>query len=208
MAPRMTAQDKDRPSATPEQVALVQKLFIKHSPEVRGYLLVFASDPNDVDDLLHSAFLCVVAKAADFRPGTSFVAWARAIARIEMLRLASDRRRSPQLLSPEAIDLLSDDVPLFAEDQEVQQALVHCLERLAPRARQAIDLRYQQALLPGEIAGRMALAARSVNVMLSRARAALEECMERALRRGEGEATGGGYLPADKNVRPTRGDKR
>lgn len=182
----MPQSNNPRPAATPEQVALVQKLFIKHSPEVRGYLLVFASDPNDADDLLHSAFLCVVAKAADFRPGTSFVAWARAIARIELLRLTNDRQRAPQLLAPEVIDLLSDDVPMFADDEVFQQALTGCLERLAPRARQAIDLRYQQSLQPTEIAKRMSLAVTSVNVMLSRARATIETCVERAIRSSDG----------------------
>jgi RNA polymerase sigma-70 factor (ECF subfamily) len=185
----MSKAEEEAAQPTPEQVALVQKLFLKHSLEVRGYLLVFASDPGDVDDLLHSSFLCVVAKAAHFQPGTSFVAWARAIARIELLRLASDRRRAPQFVSPEVIDLLSSDVPQFADDDEFREAMTGCLDRLAPRARQAVDLRYQQSLMPAEIARRMEVTVASVKVTLCRAKAAIQECVERKLRRSDGSRT-------------------
>ena len=44
-------------------------------------------------------------------------------------------------MAPEAIELIGDDVPLFAEDDEYRTALVECLEKLAPRARQAITRR-------------------------------------------------------------------
>jgi len=175
--------DVDPPA---QQVQLVQKLFIRHSADLRVYLLPLVIDVNVVDDILHSAFLAVTAKAADFHDGTNFVAWARAVVRLELLQFSRQRRRAPQLLSPETIDSLSAEAPLISVDDERLAAIRQCVERLAPRARQAMDLRYSQALPPSEVARRMRLAVASVHVMLSRARTAVQACAERVLRGSQG----------------------
>ena len=91
-------------------------------------------------------------------------------------------------VEPEAIDLLSEDAPEVAVDDERLAAIRHCVEQLAPRSREAMDLRYSQSLPPSEVAGRMQLGLQSVHVMLSRARAAVQQCAERVLRRGKGAA--------------------
>lgn len=168
-----------------QQVQLVQKLFIRHSAKLRAYLLPLAVDVSAVDDILHSAFLAATAKAAQYDQGTNFVAWARAIARLELLQFSRQRRRWPHLLSPEAIDALSEDAPEVAVDDERLAAIRHCVEQLAPRSREAMDLRYNQSLPPSQVAQRMQLGIQSVHVMLSRARAAVQQCAERVLRRGK-----------------------
>ncbi len=89
-------------------------------------------------------------------------------------------------LSPDAIDVLcaspeaaySAEVELTAERAE---ALRQCLSRLAPKARQAIDLRYGEACSPPEIAERLSWTVGSVSVALSRAISTLRECVLRKL---------------------------
>jgi len=164
-----------------DQVAYVQTEFIKNGDAVRGYLLAVCPDENVADDLLHSVFLAVTRKAADFQRGTNFVAWARAIARFELLQLASDRARAPRLLSPEVIELLSPLAPEFSASEERLDAMRECISELAPRAKESITLRYLENHAPSQIAQRMQLGLNSVNVMLSRARIALRECIERRL---------------------------
>jgi RNA polymerase sigma-70 factor (ECF subfamily) len=176
-------QEHRDPGGASQQVQLVQKLFIRHSPKLRAYLLPLAVDVGAVDDILHSAFLAATAKAAQYEQGTNFVAWARAIARLELLQFSRQRRRWPHLLSPEAIDSLSEDAPEVAVDDERLAAIRHCVEQLAPRSREAMDLRYSQSLPPSEVAQRMQLGLQSVHVMLSRARTAVQQCAERVLRR-------------------------
>jgi len=179
-------REPEESPSTPEAIALVHRLFLKHSPDIRAYLLALVSDVNVVDDLLHSTFVTATAKAAGFTPGTNFVAWARAIARIELLRLGRDRRRGPRLMSPEAIEAVSTDVPPFELEDERLAIVAMCIDKLAPRARKAVELRYRQGLKPPQISSRMALALASVNELLSRGRAAVRTCVERALRQREG----------------------
>jgi RNA polymerase sigma-70 factor (ECF subfamily) len=61
------------------------------------------------------------------------------------------------------------------------QHLADCMGKLAPQARRAIELRYQQSHNPSEIARVMGWTTGAVKVALSRARLVLRECVERQL---------------------------
>lgn len=169
----------------PDPRTTVQTLFIKHGPAIRGYLLALVPDENTADDLLHEVFLAVTAKAEQYQPGTNFAAWARTIARYEVLRLSRDRAKAPTSLSPEVIEMISDASPSFEFSEDRLRAMKECLDSLAPQASKAIRLRYVGALAPKEVASQMGLAVRSVSVMLSRARGSLRECIDRKLKLGE-----------------------
>lgn len=179
----MTKSAKNRGNG--DQLAVVQTEFIKHGDAIRAYLLALCPDEHAADDLLHSVFMAVTRKAGEFQAGTNFLAWARAIAKIEVLLLARDRARAPRVLSPEVIEQLSTTVPPFEAKGERFEAMRNCIETLAPRTKQSILLRYLENLAPREIAQKMQLGLNSVNVMLSRARTTLRECIERRLRRSE-----------------------
>lgn len=173
--------ERTSPSDANDRAILVQKLFLQHSGAVRDYLISMLPDAAAADDLLHEVFLTAMQRADQFEPGTHFLAWLRAIAKFKLMELARGNRRSPQSFSPEAIDSLSVAVPDFEEPSERLTAMIQCTEELAPRARQAIQLRYADSLRPAQIAQQMKLALDSVNVMLSRARVALRECIDRKL---------------------------
>jgi RNA polymerase sigma-70 factor (ECF subfamily) len=56
--------------------------------------------------------------------------------------------------------------------------LTACIDRLAPKARRAIELRYQRSLRPPEIASAMQWTTGAVKVALTRARDTLRQCIE------------------------------
>ena len=60
-----------------------------------------------------------------------------------------------------------------------------CLMRLAPKARHAVELRYQQANKPPEIARQMGWTVEAVHVALSRARVFLRDCVTNRLAEAE-----------------------
>ena len=69
-----------------------------------------------------------------------------------------------------------------SQDWHTQDLLKHlagCIGELAPRAHEAIQLRYMKALRPPEIARTMGWTTDAVHVVLSRARVALRECVSR-----------------------------
>jgi RNA polymerase sigma-70 factor (ECF subfamily) len=65
-------------------------------------------------------------------------------------------------------------------DRELS-ALVHCLDRLSAKMRQAVELRYREGHKPAEIARRLGWTPEAIYVALSRARAALRSCIDERL---------------------------
>lgn len=162
----------------PAHTAQVQQLFVQHLVPLRGMLHALVPDRARVDDLVQETFLTVTAKADSFTLGTSFRAWVFTIARFKVLK-SLQQRPLGEALSEETIEALTASEPEWVENETRIGHLAACLDQLAPQARRAIELRYQQALRPPEIARVMSWTTGSVKVALSRAREVLRKCIER-----------------------------
>jgi len=186
--PRLTDQEIPNPPPgsahnsppDPAQIALVQQLFVQNLVPLRGMLAALVRDRDRVDDLVQETFLTVTAKAGAFREGSSFRGWCFTIARFKVLE-SFRARPSSEALSPEVLEALTAVEPPTPPNEARIQHLADCMEKLAPQARRAIELRYQQSHNPSEIARVMGWTAGAVKVALSRARVVLRECVERQL---------------------------
>ena len=164
------------------QTTLVQQQFVQHLPALRGFVVSLVADFSLVDDVVQETFLTVTEKAANFQPGTNFRAWVWTIARFKVLQLLSNRGPAGGHLSTEAVEALCAHAG--AEDwlEEAQlRFLSACIGELAPRAREAVELRYRHAQRPPEIAKRMGWTIDAVHVALSRARVALRDCVTKRM---------------------------
>jgi RNA polymerase sigma-70 factor, ECF subfamily len=164
----------------------IQQLFVKHQLAVRAFILSLEPNFTDAEDLLQEVFLVVTRKAGDFKEGTNFFAWACTIARFKLLEMLRRRARA-QDLSEEVIEALCAVDPQELFDDTRLTALQHCLDQLAPKARQMMYLRYYGEHSPSEIARLVSWTPNAVRVALSRARSVLQDCLERRLGR-EGSA--------------------
>lgn len=164
---------------------VVQQLFVKHVPAIQVFIRAFMPDFNRADDVLQECFLTATAKADTFREGTSFIAWATAIAKLKVLECHRKHRSAGTTLSPEVIDALCAAAPIAAPADDSRAMVRECLGELAPRAREAIDMRYGDACKPAEIARHLSWTPEAVYVTLSRARASLRECIERKMKQQE-----------------------
>lgn len=160
----------------------VQKLFVQHLPALRGFVGALVGDFSVVDDVVQETFMTVTAKAATFEPGTNFRAWAWSIARHKILEVYRTNARHA-ILSPDVVEALcarEEGVDWLNLDAMVLH-VGECVETLAPKARLAFELRYRHAHTPQEIARQMEWTVNAIHVALSRARAAVRECVEQRL---------------------------
>lgn len=154
---------------------------------VRGFVLGLVADRAAADDVFQDVFLTVVQRSEDFRRDGNFLAWVRGIARNKVLEYYRRQRIQPLPFDEQLLELLADAV----DERDVQldrqrEVLARCLERLAPRAREIVDLRYaEHPLSPPEIAERLAWTTNAVHVALARVRAYLRECTQHMLASGE-----------------------
>jgi RNA polymerase sigma-70 factor (ECF subfamily) len=167
----------------PATTESVQALFLQHAAALRGYLLGLLNDRELAQDLFQELFLTVTRIAESFRPDGNFLAWARGIARNKVLEQFRRGKLLPVPFDAELLEMLADtadeEADLWEDRREV---LSDCIQQLAPRARQILELRYaEKPLAPPEIAEQLGWTTNAVNVALSRARKFLQECSQRRL---------------------------
>ncbi len=162
-----------------KQKDLVNFLFIKHTVRLRGYLRGLTADAHSVDDLVNDTYLTVLDKAGDFERGTNFRAWVFTIARFKVLAAIRDAgRKQETMLAPEVIEKLCAEEPTFSKNEERERHIQVCMEKLAPQARRAMELRFRRELSAAETAAAMGWTTGAMKVALSRACAAVRECIE------------------------------
>lgn len=167
-----------------EHVQKVQGLFLKHSPQLRGYVASLVPRRSEVDDLLQEVFLVVTAKASGFELGSNFVAWAMTIARFKVLEYFRAGKKKELLLGDEVIELLVDEGPEVVGGHGKLEALKSCLKKLSPQVQRMLADRYDGEMKPEKIAEQVGWQANSVYVTLSRARASLRRCIEKKMEGG------------------------
>jgi RNA polymerase sigma-70 factor (ECF subfamily) len=162
----------------------VQTLFVQHQPQIRAFIQSLVPEFSVADDVLQECFLTVTDKAHEFVLESNFPAWVRAIARFKILALHRDASRSPLLLAEDVLEALMLTAP---EPEPANQptpaveALRTCIDKLAPAAREILQLRYFSQYGPLEISRLRACSVNAVNVTLSRAREALRRCVQQTL---------------------------
>lgn len=169
------------PDSPDPRVAHVQMLFIQHTSQLRGFIIALMPDFGRVDDVLQETFLTITKKAADFRPGSNFLGWACTIARFKVLESGRKSAAGAQPLAPEVLESLAACAPEPESEDERIRLLAHCMRQLAPQSRRAVELRYQHAHKPAEIAKILGWTPNSIYVALSRARDVLKACVESKL---------------------------
>ncbi|MEW4564468.1 sigma-70 family RNA polymerase sigma factor [Bremerella sp. JC770] len=158
----------------------VQQLFVQHQPQLRAFALVLSSDFVQADDVMQETFLTITAKAAEFDLESNFLAWSRSILRYKLL----ESRRKNKLATVDCLDSLIASCPDDWASEDRVQLLMQCVEKLPPKSREIVVMRYQREHSPTQIAELLDRSVNSVNVALSKARQAIRECMDRQLNLG------------------------
>lgn len=170
-------------SPSPEEHSLhVQQLFVRNQQAVLGYVLSMEPNYADAEDIVQEVFLVISRKAHTWSAGTNFLAWACTVARYSTLDFQRKRTRRVARLDEDVMELLyGSDIPDEATTVHHVSLLQTCLNRLAPKARELVWLRYHNVQKPEQIAERVGWTPNAVNVALARARTFLRECLEHQL---------------------------
>jgi len=157
----------------------VQQLFVRHQTQLKGFILSLQPEFAEADDILQEVFLVVTRKATEFKEGSNFIAWAKAIARLKILESKRQKKGRNLALSDQVIDALCEAAPDDRPDEDRLAAVQRCLDKLAPRLQDLVKRRYFVEQGPGEIARLISWTPNAVNVALSKARRQLQQCVGR-----------------------------
>jgi RNA polymerase sigma-70 factor (ECF subfamily) len=164
----------------------VARALFRDRARLLGYVTAIVRDPHLADDVSQDVTLLAMQRAGRIRDVEHLLLWARKAARYKALEALRARGAGWLHLDDDVLDALEaewDAAHWHAADaQEQVDDLRACMQRLSPRARRILQLRYGDGLSGLQLAGTLTIGVTSVYVALSRIHRALRECIAR--RRG------------------------
>jgi RNA polymerase sigma-70 factor (ECF subfamily) len=154
------------------------RLIECHQAGVWRYLRVLGCDPGLADDLTHDTFLAVLQKPFD---DFSTAATAAYLRRVAYNLFISHRRRAKKSTFVEHLEIIDNRFVQWAGDDNGQaaiDALRECLQRLGPRARRSLEMRFRDGSSRGQIAEELAITEHGAKNLMQRAKQQLRECVE------------------------------
>ncbi|MEZ6061470.1 MAG: sigma-70 family RNA polymerase sigma factor [Planctomycetaceae bacterium] len=167
-------------SSTPDESFI--RAFSQSQRPLYLYILPLVGNPADADEVLQETNLVIWKKWSQFQAGTNFVAWGRAIARLEVFRFRRQRPTKMQFLDSQLLEVIAEEVATRSPElQRKHDALSECLGKLRPQDRQLIRMRYSSNVTGDQVAEELGRPANSVYQSLGRIRRVLMECVRRQL---------------------------
>jgi RNA polymerase sigma-70 factor (ECF subfamily) len=157
-----------------------QTLFRRHFDAVYGFFENKVS--SGAEDLTQATFLACVRARDQFRGDSSFRTYLFTIARHELYRMLSERKRDHEKLDFEAssiAQLVTTPGTKLARDED-HRRLIETLQQLPVEQQVLLELHYWQGLDIPQLAEVFDAQDGTIRVRLHRARKALEDRLQRA----------------------------
>lgn len=149
-------------------------------PRLVAYAYSMLKNHASAEDVVQGAYLVIVKKYDQFTPGTSLLAWSRAIVRLQVLSYIKKNKKEVSLED----QLLTDAVDAaFEEFQGSVTAIRHehlreCMTKLPEKSKNTIKLRYHEKLSYEDISSYLGMKLEAVRKSLFRVKKKLKECIE------------------------------
>ncbi len=160
-------------------VEVYARLMDLHVRRLRAFVALNAPVPHLIDEICHEAFVFAHRHVGEFQRGTSFFAWLKSIAwnllRAEVQRFSREQANQLRYAERRVFEVVTSG------NEAELGGLESCLEKIPPRMRDLLRMRYAFALSTREIAERFAHTSAWVRTTLFRLRRQLRECMQQTM---------------------------
>ncbi len=161
------------------------RLFTQAQRSIYLFILPLVHSSSDAEEVLQETNVVILSKWHQFEPGTNFIAWCRAIARLEVFRFRRSRHHRMKFLDDDVIELLMEQADETPADFEVRRdALSECISKLKSTDQDLIRRRYAAGSSGDDVAQQLGRPANSVYQSLGRVRRVLMECIRRRMTSG------------------------
>lgn len=144
--------------------------------------MALGCDAPEAEDLTQETFVAVFRGGFEYRGPSETAAYLRKVAKHRFISSVRKRKRAPVVRNLDDVDVEWAQFESEVDGDRRIDLLRKCLETLADRARQGLELRYRSELSRAEIAARLDMKETGVRTLLDRARTALRECVQRKLK--------------------------
>jgi RNA polymerase sigma factor (sigma-70 family) len=166
------------------ETGLYAEIVRRYRPEVRRVAMLMLADGLVTENVVQQTFIRAYERLDDFRRGQEFGIWLKAIARNlvrDELKKSSRERGRMALYRDYVLARLSAEDHGERTEVMLAEALAHCRNKLPTTAARAIELRYDQELPFEEVASALGRTAEATRQIVTRARIALKQCIQKRL---------------------------
>jgi RNA polymerase sigma-70 factor, ECF subfamily len=163
------------------------KELLGYRSELLGFIRAILRNPSDAEDLFQETCRIILEKAGQAEPILDFRAWAKEIARRQVLQhyRTLRTRKTATVASEEMAELVSDvylaHSPTREELAEESAALRACMEEIPEKQRHVIRLRFLAGQGYDSIARAIRGSEGAIRRMVARTRILLMECVRQRL---------------------------
>lgn len=163
----------------------VVKGAFQHREALLSYAFALLRDWVKAEDAVQDAFIVVMNKWAEFKPGTNLFLWVRQIVHYKTLEAARAKKMSPveeELLSRVAASMQRGlDEEISNLQRLKRQALQRCMSLLDSKSAGLLSGFYTESLSCENLALLQRRSVNAVRLALSRLRKQLQDCVARQL---------------------------
>lgn len=167
--------------ANGDMTGALRRLMQRHGTSVYRYCREALRDRALAEDVQQQVFMSAFRDLPKFSGRSTVRTWLFAIARHRVLDAAKSRRRARSHVEGEDATDIPDPRPSPGErldDVQMREALVFCLQKLAPHVLTALLLRFQQGFTFEEMADVCHEKPGTLQAQVARALPALRACIE------------------------------
>ena len=152
-------------------------------PRLYGFIFKRLMQVEATKEVLQETNVVLCRKHADFKEGTSFIAWAFQVAHFQTLSYCQKRNRDRLVFDDALIEYLPEEENTDqSHSNERIQALEHCMEKLSPKQRQILAARYSKHGNVKALAESTGKSANAISKILQRTRGDLLKCITNQLK--------------------------
>jgi RNA polymerase sigma-70 factor (ECF subfamily) len=162
----------------------VVRHLIEYRTDIFAFIYAAVRDHHAAEEIMQNVSVVICNKAKEYEPGTNFRAWAREIARRQVLQYGRRNRRGPSALAPCELEYLVaafDEAERSGLLEDRIDALRACLQTVSQHVRELLRLRYEERLSLEQMAQHSKSNPETIRKALYRARIALRKCIDRRL---------------------------
>jgi len=157
-------------------------LMTKHQRRIFSYIYTLVPIRHDAEDLLQETSLVICEKFDSFKEGTDFVAWACQIAYWRVRYSRQKFARSKVVFNQDILDAVAQTSGMMVEELDCRhEALAICLQKLHPRDRELVLVRYEPGCGVKEAARQCGRSMDAAYKALNRLRKLLHDCVTHQL---------------------------
>jgi RNA polymerase sigma-70 factor (ECF subfamily) len=160
----------------------LSRLWMQAEPAVNAYVFAAVQRFQDAEDVVQQVALAAARRFDEYDGTRPFVAWVLWLAKSKIIDFYRKQGRHRIVFSETLLDQTAARlVERQTADHAGAAALEKCLDKLPPKSRRLLDLRYVEDASMEAIAQSIESTAGSVRVMLFRIRNLLADCVKAEL---------------------------